>query len=59
MCACVSPTGYYWLDGGGSENNASFLMTKLLRYMPKRDLLLLFAQPLAFTDFLVEHVRCV
>jgi len=49
--------GYFWLDGGGSESNATECVTKLLRYMPRRDMILLFNQPVDFIDFIVEHVR--
>jgi hypothetical protein len=32
-------------------------MTYLFRYMPRRDMILLFNHPIEFTDYLVQHVR--
>ena len=50
--------GVYFLDEpGGLEENATEALTYLLDTMPRRDWLQLFAAPLSFSDFLVEHVR--
>lgn len=50
--------GYFWLDGPGEpENNATAAMVHLLRYMPRRDALLLANQPYLMVDFLCEHIR--
>lgn len=45
----------FWF--AGTESNASLCMTHLLRFMPRRDMVLLFSQPLHFIDYMVEHVR--
>ncbi len=34
---CLVSRGY-WLDGGGSEDNATECMQYLFRYMPRRDM---------------------
>jgi len=50
--------GIHWQDSpGGKEENATLAITALLRYMPRRDVILLFQDTFNFLDFLVQHVR--
>ena len=42
---------------GGLEENATQALTYLLDTMPRRDMLLLAEAPIAFTEFLWEHIR--
>ena len=50
--------GYFFVDEpGGLEENATEALTYLVNGMPRRDLIQLFANPLDWSDFLIEHVR--
>lgn len=50
--------GLHFLDGPGNpEENATLAVAYLLRYMPRRDTMLLAAHPFEFLEFVFEHVR--
>jgi Transglutaminase-like superfamily len=50
--------GNYFLDDAGDiEMNATQALKALLRHMPIKDLMVLFAEPISTLDFLIENIR--
>lgn len=50
--------GNFWMDGPGElEENVTECVTYVIANMPRRDMLTLFAQPVLFSEFLIEHTR--